>query len=109
MKWQKRVLSPSVNIRAEPKTAPSPYKQYVANLVKAGALPSLYTLSGIVLAISSAYLWMFNTPYLYDKVINSQKITPALRLNLSPFYFEPAIGRRRSKQGQWIPVGRYLF
>ena len=56
MKWQKRVLFSSVNIRAEPKTAPSPYKQYVANLVKAGALPSLYTLSGTVLAISSAYL-----------------------------------------------------
>jgi len=52
MKWQKIVLSPSVDIRADAKTAP----YCVVNLVKALALPSFYALFGAVLAISSAYL-----------------------------------------------------
>jgi hypothetical protein len=58
MKWQKTVLSPFVGIRADVKTAP----YCVVNLVKALALPSFYALSGAVLAISSAYFSMFNTP-----------------------------------------------
>ncbi len=52
MKWQKIVLSPSVYIGADAKTAP----YCVVNLVKAQALPSFYALSKTVLAISSAYL-----------------------------------------------------
>ncbi|WP_206767374.1 MULTISPECIES: hypothetical protein, partial [unclassified Psychrobacter] len=54
MKRQKRVLS----LRADAKIAP----YCVANLVKASALSSLCALSGTILAISSAYLRMFNTP-----------------------------------------------
>ena len=52
MKWQKIVLSPSVYIGADAKTAP----YCVVNLVKARALPSFYALSGTVLEISNAYL-----------------------------------------------------
>ncbi|MED6316786.1 MAG: hypothetical protein VYA60_06055, partial [Pseudomonadota bacterium] len=54
MKRQKRVLS----LRADAKIAP----YCVTNLAKASALSSLCALSGTILAISSAYLRMFNTP-----------------------------------------------
>jgi hypothetical protein len=54
MKWQKIVLSPSINIRAGAEAKTAPY--CVVNLVKAQALPSFYALSRTVLAISSAYL-----------------------------------------------------
>jgi hypothetical protein len=60
MKRQKRVLSPAFIVGADAKIAP----YCVTNLAKASALSSLCALSGTILAISSAYLRMFNTPYM---------------------------------------------
>jgi hypothetical protein len=45
-------------VRADAKIAP----YCVTNLAKASALSSLCALSGTILAISSAYLRMLNTP-----------------------------------------------
>ncbi|MED6318389.1 MAG: hypothetical protein VYA60_14300, partial [Pseudomonadota bacterium] len=58
MKRQKRVLSPAFIVGADAKIAP----YCVTNLAKASALSLLCALSGTILAISSAYLRMFNTP-----------------------------------------------